>query len=440
MKAKASLVLLAILSSGAGACGNRLLVGNDSDGGPPPIVVPTTGAAGATGAAGTTGGADTTGDAGGGTAGSGTTGASGTGGPSTTTRIVKPLRISGEEAVRRVASILWRDEPSDDLLSQARLGHFKTTDDLYGAIRQMLADPRARQDIEAFFRFWLHLYELESGPTNNVAKDPNVFPEFTLQLGLDMEHETLTFAVNETLSGGTFTTLMTAPYSWLNGPLGKLYGVTVTGVTGDDFKKVDLDPKQRAGLLTQPSLQTIESFQARNSPSRRGVNTLNIFECRQIPESPANITGLGEVTGKTVRQALTENLNQNPNPHDSCNPCHVEIDPPGLAFETFDAIGRWRTTDNGFPLDMTDIGVKGLTDSGQTYFVDGPVPLAQAMAKSRVVQDCYARMWLSHVMGGAVIEDDSLVQSVGDAFRASGLDLKELIATAMLTDLFLAPR
>src|SRR5262249_40629097 len=129
--------------------------------------VPSTGAAGtgtdvpSTGAAGTdsvgTGFAGTDGPA---TGFGGSVGTGAGGSTPTTTRTVTPLRISGKEAISRVTNVLWQDVPSADLFSQADLGHFKTTDDLYGAIRQVLADPRARTGLAAFYRWWLKLDQL----------------------------------------------------------------------------------------------------------------------------------------------------------------------------------------------------------------------------------------------------------------------------------------
>jgi hypothetical protein len=454
MKTRASLFLISILATGAGACGNRLLVGNDSDGGSPPQQTgaagtgspPTSGASGTgglTGVAGTgfptegvagtgglTGVAGTGGLTGAGGTGSPMTGAGGTGG-GVATRVVTPLRIKGDEAVTRIASVLWQEAPSEDLLSQAQLGHFTTTDDLYGAVRQMLADPRASKGIAAFYRWWLHLDTVEGTP-----KDPKLFPEYDAQLARDMVEETTTFGVNVTLSaGGVFPTLMTAPYSYLNASLAKLYGAPPPAGTGATFQKTQLDPKQRAGLLTQPSLQVLSSYEARNSPPRRGTYMLNVFQCMEVPPSPPNITGLGDVTNMTVRQALAASVGQ----QSVCAACHAMIDPPGLAFETLDAIGRWRTTDNGFPVDTSGLRIMNLTDDGSPVMVEGPVQLAGVMASSRRVQDCFARKWIEYAAGKSASQDEGLVQYVAGLFQGSSLNLKELIALVLSTDAFLAP-
>jgi hypothetical protein len=431
-----SLATLAILATGASACNNRLLVG-DPDGGPP---INTTGTAGTTGlgtgASGSTG-APMTGAAGQsapvtGVAGQPVMTGSGGSGPPTTTKTVTPLRISGEEAVTRLADVIWKAPPSDDLLSQAHLGHFKTTDDLYGAIRQLLADPRARKGIGAFYRYWLQLDKLAA-----IERDPQVFPTFTHQLAVDMADATEAFAVDVTLSaGGTYWTLMTAPQGYANEALAAVYGLS--GITGSALRPVALDPMQRSGLITQPALLAMSTFKHRNSPTQRGTYFVPTFLCTQIPPPPAGIGNppLDPIApATTVRQALQQSVSQSA----SCAACHNLIDPAGLALETFDAIGRWRTTDNGLPIDMSGIKVLNLTDTGEPSVIDSPTTLANNMGKSHHVQECFAKYWLGWVTGGQAF-DDQQVASVLAVVRAAGFDLKELIAAVLTTDQFLAPR
>ena len=343
-----------------------------------------------------------------------------------------PLWISPQEAVTRVADVLWKAPPSADLLSQAQLGHIKTTDDLYGVVRQLLADPRARTGLGAFYRWWLQLDQLAA-----VKKDPQLFPTFTPDLASDMAAETETYGVNVTLTANsTFGMLMTSSFSYIDQRLADVYGVS--GVTGSDLRQVSLDPKQRAGLLTQPALQTLTSLDKRNSPSNRGTYVAQRFQCMEVPPEPPSIPGLDPLPMKmSLRDALGMTVGQQA----ACTACHALIDPPGLAFETFDAIGRPRMTDNGFPIDVSNLRVLNLNPDGSPAIVNGPVDLAFAMARSERVQECMARQWLSYVTGTGTSQlDERVVQSVTATFLSSGLDLKELIAAVLTSDLFLAPK
>ena len=194
------------------------------------------------------------------------------------TRVVKPLGISGLEAITRITAVIWNDKPDADLIQQAAQGHFTSTSDLYGAIRQMLADPRAAIGVGAFYRWWLELPTVAT-----LKKDPALFPTFTPALQADMANETETFGVKVTLDlNGSYGTLMTAPMSFINARLADVYGVP--NVQGDALPQVNLDRKQRAGLLTQPALLALWSAVPTGTiPSLRGTISLREGLLRRRP-------------------------------------------------------------------------------------------------------------------------------------------------------------
>jgi len=409
----ASYALLAALVVAGNACGNRFLVGENPDGSP-------TGTGGATGTA----GAAVTGTAGAASAGpAGTTG--------TVTRLVKPLRISGDKAVTRIAAVIWNDKPDADLMQQASQGHFTSTSDLYGAIRQILADPRAAKGVGAFYRWWL---ELPSVAT--LTKDPALYPTFTPALQADMANETETFGVKVTLDlTGTYGMLMTAPMSFINARLAVVYGVP--GVQGDALAQVNLDPKERAGLLTQPALLALWSETARTDPSRRGTRVLDKIFCRPLPAPPANQPAAATLApGMTQRQA-TEAISTT---QAVCTACHVIMDPPGLVYENFDAIGRWRTIDNGGPVDVSGLRLVNVVDPPVT--VNGPIELAAVAAQAPEPQKCMVRQWEAFVLGKAsadALDSNIDLNEAYLVFKGTGFNLKELIVSVLTTDAFLAP-
>jgi hypothetical protein len=335
------------------------------------------------------------------------------------------LPVSGGDAVERVADVLWRQQPDGATLAAAAA--LKTKQDLEPIVRQMLADPRAAEGVGAFFRWWL---ELDSVPT--LQKDPSLFPEFTPVVAADMAKETAAFGTYVTRDiKGSFETLMTAPFSLINTRLAAIYGLG--GVGGDSLRRVDLPPGQRAGLLTQPALQALGSFETRNSPSRRGLNIAAKFFCLSIPAEPPGSPGLPPpAPGQTVRQEL-ELATQSA----VCKTCHAAIDPLGYVFEGFDAIGRARATDNGVPVDATStVSLPARTDSPWAIFTPGD--LAFHMAGDPGVQACYAQQWLSFALGrDLTVADQTSLQPIEADFQASGFDLQELIVSVLLSDTFL---
>ncbi|HEV3031551.1 MAG TPA: DUF1588 domain-containing protein [Polyangia bacterium] len=406
-----SYALLAALAVAGSACDNHVLVGDTPDGS-------VTGAAGGTST---------------GTAGASVPSTGSGGGTGTVTRVVKPLGISGQEAITRITAVIWNDKPDADLTQQAAQGHFTSTSDLYDAIRQVLADPRAANGVGAFYRWWLELRTVAT-----LMKDAQLYPTFTPALQADMANESETFGVKVTLDlNGTYGMLMTAPMSFINARLADLYGVA--NVQGDALGQVDLDPQQRAGLLTQPAILALRSGLTSTNPSSRGTYVDEKFFCMPIPPPPSGAVRpvpppIG--AGVTARQELAALLATNP----ACISCHSLIDPPGLAFENFDAIGHWRTTDNGGQVDVSGLRLINVVDPAVT--VNGPIELATVVAQAPTAQNCMVRQWEAFVLGKANVDALDANLDLSDAyavFKATGFNLKELIVSVLTTDAFLAP-
>ncbi|HEY2899075.1 MAG TPA: DUF1588 domain-containing protein [Polyangia bacterium] len=403
------------LAGQAGCSDDRLLVGQSPDGGGQQ-----SGSGGSSAATGSGGAATATGGAGG----------------ATITRSERPLQISGKEALTRMTTLIWNAPPDDDLLSQDTLGHFKTVEDLYSPARQILADPRAAVGVGAFYRWWLNLDKLAM-----VSKDATVFPQWNAQLATDMANEAQTFGVKVTLDlNGTYQTLLTAPFSFLNARLAAIYGVS--GVTGDALQQVSLSGQQRSGLLTIPALQALASNPTRNNVPHRGVTIYQQTLCMPIPPPPAQVPALPNPVpaGLTTRQEL-----EMTHAGAVCAACHSLIDPPGLAFESFDAIGQPRATDNGLPVDVSGLTLRNFDGGDHTF--NGPVGLAQYLSTSDTAETCMATQWIAFafnedrqdVTSAQQQRDAAALAQVVGPYRAAGFNLKELIADVMLTDAFLAP-
>ena len=335
------------------------------------------------------------------------------------------LADNSRRAPERVAAVLWNQPPDDDLITAA--GSVTTTAELTGVIEQMLGDARASVGVGAFYRWWLDLNLVA-----NLQKDPMLFPDFTPALQADMANETATFGVDATLNmNGTFQTLMTASWSFINARLANVYGIA--GVTGDALQRTLLPAGQRAGLLTQPALQALSSFATRNSPPRRGTYVLKKFFCQPVPSSPASLPGLeSPPPGTSVRLAVVQYRTSA-----VCAACHVLLDTLGFAFEGFDAIGRVRSTDNGAPIDTTGT-IQSTTPPGAV--IDGPVDLAAVMSQDRGVETCMAQQWLTFALGRELgSADDPSVQQAFAQFQAAGFNLKAVIVAVLTSDAFLTP-
>jgi hypothetical protein len=230
--------------------------------------------------------------------------------------------------------------------------------------------------------------------------------------------------------GGKLSTLLTAPFSYMNARLAGFYGLS--GPTGDTFDRVALEPSQRLGLLTQGGILAAHSHAAKTSPVLRGKFVRDQLLCNPPPPPPPGIdfTVAEKDSELTVReQAAIHSADP------GCAACHQFMDPIGLGFEGFDAVGRYRTTENGKPVDVS--GQLVATDVDGAF--QGPAELAQKLAGSEQVAACMVRQWFRYAYArDEVAEQDRCnVALLESEFSESGGDIKELLFSLTQTDAFL---
>lgn len=368
------------------------------------------------------------GAAGGGTPDGGTTADAVVTSDAATALPITALAISPREAVTRVARVLWQAPADAALLAMANSGAIETDADVRRLARMILDDPRARVGVGGFYRWWLNLDGVAS-----TAKDPALFPTYSAALGEMMVRETETFGVTVTLEDGRFSTLMTAPYSFINEALAATYGVA--GVTGAELRKVELDGTKRAGIFTHPAVQIVASSPIRNNPSRRGTLIQNKMLCAGVapppPEVDVDLPPAAPTETKSDRQRLTDSVSK-----PECISCHDHIDPIGFAYDVFDPVGRVRAVDSvGKPIDATG----QLIDGSSAYRFDGPVSLAKILSELTTAHRCMGSQWLEYMLGRALTESDrGSVDLIHRAFELAGHDLRTLIAAAAASPSFLA--
>jgi hypothetical protein len=225
------------------------------------------------------------------------------------------------------------------------------------------------------------------------------------------------------------STMFTASYSFANKPLADLYGVSGPA-NATTFSRVELDPGQRAGVLTQASMLTTFASANESSPVKRGKWVRTRILCQPLPDPPPDIPALpAPAEGVSTRERFAMHTN-----NAACSGCHSLIDGLGFGLEAYDGIGRFRTTDMGVAVDST--GEVTATRDIDGPYMGGPA-LAQKLAMSAEVRDCAPTQWLRFALGRPETADDtcSLV-ALRDAFAASGGDLRELMVSLTQTDAF----
>ena len=268
--------------------------------------------------------------------------------------------VSDVELASRLSFFLWSSLPDEELLALAEEDTLSEPAVLARQVRRMLADDRAAALIEGFVGQWLYLRNLAS-----VYPTPSEFREFDENLRQAFQQETELFIDYQLRADRSVLELLSADYTFVNERLARHYGIA--GVNGSRFRRVNVEGDRQAGLLGHASLMTVTSYPNRTSPVLRGKFVLENLLGAPPPEPPPNVPALEETDAdgkpRSLREAMVEHR-ENP----ACRVCHATMDPIGFSLENFDAIGAWRTTFAGKPIDTSGV----LPDGGA---FDGPTGL-----------------------------------------------------------------
>jgi mono/diheme cytochrome c family protein len=275
----------------------------------------------------------------------------------------KPYRISDLELASRLSFFLWSSIPDDELLKVASENKLHEPSVLEQQVRRMLADRRSDALVLNFAGQWLQLRALQTQ-----VPVTSEFPDFDDNLRQAMRKETELFVDSVVHEDRPVTDLLDANYTFVNERLAKHYGIP--NVYGSNFRRITLDPEfdMRRGLLGKGSLETVSSQPGRTSAVQRGKTVMQVFLGVEPPAPPPNVPPLKEsatdVHGgrkPTMREQMEMHRKVEP-----CASCHKIMDPIGFALENFDAIGQYRTTDDGSPINTAGVLVDGTKLDGVT--------------------------------------------------------------------------
>jgi hypothetical protein len=322
------------------------------------------------------------------------------------------IRLAAYDVASRLSYFIWGSMPDKALFDAAAAGTLATDADIAAQARRMLQDTKAKGAAVAFFSEWLELDQVAG-----VAKDLTAYPEYTDELKSALEDETGAFVQNVLFEGGgKLETLLSADFSFSNQTLAKVYA---TGATSTDLTKTPLNTAQRLGLLTQPGFLTLTGAADGSHPVKRGKAVYQKLLCGDLPPPPGMVPPAKPASaGGTTRQRFTEH-DQN----DCAKGCHSLMDPIGYAFEHYDGIGRYRTLDNGLPVDST--GEVNLDGSVQK-FADA-VELSRILSTSATVRSCFAKQWFRFAFGRAETDADApSLGTIAAAFATNQFDMRDL--------------
>ena len=320
------------------------------------------------------------------------------------------------EMASRLSFLFWDRGPDDELLALAETpGSLTEPSELERQARRLLADPRSRSTVRRFYR---ELMQADGKP----FLDAEV-PEFDASVVELMDREFGSFVDHATFDAPGNLAALFEPATWANGPLAAFYGWP--DITGEKFRKVQLEAGAFAGLLTQPAWLSRASFPRFTNPSLRGYVVARALRCQDIPPEPGTTVPAPTMAGMTSRERAAIHAAS-----PVCAACHRLIDPVGFGLEHFDATGRYRDTENGLPIDATGT----LEPSGEAF--DGAGSLAEVLLSSEDTRNCFVSQWSRFAFGRAEEETNECTRATLRERFAADDNIQELLVALTQTTLF----
>ena len=333
------------------------------------------------------------------------------------------FKLTPYEVAAALSYTFLATTPDDELLAAADQGKI----DVEAEARRLVADPRARDQVGEFALQWVG-----GQAVLGAEKRADLFPDFTDAVKASLVRETRAFAADVVFDGtGKFTDLIAANYTVLDPVSASFYGTSATG-------RVPYTDGTRAGLLGHASVLATTAHSDQTSPVERGLLIRRNLLCEELPPPPPNGGGLPAVDPSATTRERFQMHSATP----ECAGCHQYIDNVGFGLERFDPVGRWRTTENGMPIDasgdMNDVDRLG-TEVSAPYM--SMPQLATTIASSQGASTCFVRQWMRFARGLR----ESLAERCGrlwvqTKFDAAGGDVREMMVQSVLSPDFVERR
>jgi mono/diheme cytochrome c family protein/uncharacterized coiled-coil protein SlyX len=334
-------------------------------------------------------------------------------------------KLTDYELATRLSLFLWCSTPDRELLDLAHLHQLHVPNIFAQQVQRMLADPKSQRLAKQFVQQWLDLQLLEF-----LQIDPKAHPQFNPELKLAMQQEPIAFFSEMLTNNHSLLDFIHADFTLLNERLAQHYGVA--DVFGNEMRRVTLtDEHQRGGLLTQAGLLAMNSDGVDSHPLKRGIWLLESLLHDPPPPPPPAVPEIDLADPKIAEMTLKQRI-ENHREHAACRSCHAKIDPWGIAFENYDAIGQWRNSIADEPVDASSLLFNNYEISG----MDG---LKRYLLTER--QDQFTRALTYKLATFALgrpltFADRSSIDQIAADVRKQGDGLATLITLICKSDLF----
>jgi hypothetical protein len=342
----------------------------------------------------------------------------------------KVLQLDSWAMASRLSYFFLNSMPDDKLFAAAEAGALSTPEQVTAEATRLMADARFQETLSFFHDQWLEVDMLRSA-----EKDATLFKGWTPEVKTALEQQLARFVAGVLKEGdGRVETLLTASYSYLNGPLYEVYGLPKPATaTATTWAKVDLDPRQRAGLLTHAGLMAGLAHENRTSYILRGKMVREGLLCTAIPPPPPGVDA-SEMNIPPTATAQERSKAHRADP--ACSPCHEQFDPLGFGFEIYDGMGKYRTTD------AKGVAIDSRTVISSTQKLDGTaadaVDLVKKLGAAEEVRNCVSRQWLRFALGRELDdkEDASTMTALGQAGADSNGKIPDMLTAIARSNAF----
>lgn len=336
-----------------------------------------------------------------------------------------PPKLSNSELATRLSMFLWCSTPDPELLQLAQGGQLQNESVLTKQVERMLADPRANRFSTHFVRQWLGMQLLDF-----LSVDRKVYPRFDPQLKEAMQGEPIAMFNDILQHNESVLDFIHTDYAMVNERLARHY--ELDHVYGNQFQKVKLpDGDIRGGLLTQAGLLAMNSDGKDSHPLKRGIWMLeSLLNDPPAPPPPA-VPEIDLADPEIAKLTLKERIENHRN-NAACLSCHAKIDPWGIAFENFDAVGSWRTNINGKPVDASSL----LFNKQPLNGMDGLKRFLLANRQDQFVRAVVYKMATFALGRPLSFSDQADIDEITVNVRNKQDRLKDLVTLIVTSDLF----
>jgi hypothetical protein len=339
-------------------------------------------------------------------------------------------RLTDTELASRLSYFLWSSMPDDALLAAAKDGLLLKGDGVGRVVDRMLQDGKANRFVDDFTRQWLQLHRLGMFPP-----DKTLYPTYDAWLETSLRAEPVEYVRELYAKNLPLDQLIDSDWTMANARLCDFYGLPEPKAAG--FQRAALKPElHRGGLLTMGAVLGLTSDGTRHRPVHRGVWVSEVVFNKTPPPPPANVSAIEPNPPNSPKATVRQKIEAHRN-NANCAACHARIDPLGIAWDNYDAIGQWRTREKV----AKGLGEDPLIDASGVM-PDGR-PFKDSVEFKRVLladRDAIARAFIEHLCTYALrrvltVDDQDDITAIVSEAKKNHYRVRDVVRAVALSDL-----